>query len=221
MPGRGGRGDGLRHTAGGPRAGGRAPCHTRVMADPLATLPFDTFWNWLMLHPNCILRAGTADAVIFDDDDLHWHFAQEGPEQERLVKEMLDDEDLLRLNEREMRRVRGNRISMVFQEPMTSLNPVISIGTQISEILRRHIEPDARAATGKAVTLLMISLSIPFIRATRSGCSACTLFDSPGSLARLYSVGLGLRNNFHGPERTAASDTASSPVKAGAIMISA
>jgi hypothetical protein len=48
------------------------------MSDPLATLPFETFWNWLMLHPNCILRAGTADAVVFDDDELHWHFAADG-----------------------------------------------------------------------------------------------------------------------------------------------
>ena len=48
------------------------------MPDPLATLPFEDFWNWLLLHPNCILRAGTPDAVVFDDDDLHWHFAADG-----------------------------------------------------------------------------------------------------------------------------------------------
>ena len=48
------------------------------MTDSLSTLPFETFWNWLLLHPNCILRAGTADAVVFDDDDLHWHFAADG-----------------------------------------------------------------------------------------------------------------------------------------------
>ena len=48
------------------------------MVDPLATLPFETFWSWLMLHPNCILRAGTVDAVLYDDDDLHWHFAADG-----------------------------------------------------------------------------------------------------------------------------------------------
>ena len=42
------------------------------------TLPFDRFWVWLQAHPNCILRAGTPDAVIFDDDDFHWHFAAEG-----------------------------------------------------------------------------------------------------------------------------------------------
>ncbi len=38
---------------------------------------FDTFWTWLLQHHNCILRAGTEDAVLYDDDDLHWHFAQE------------------------------------------------------------------------------------------------------------------------------------------------
>lgn len=47
--------------------------------DPV-TLSFDSFWSWLVTHPNCILRAGTPEAVIYDDDDLHWHFAAEGPE---------------------------------------------------------------------------------------------------------------------------------------------
>lgn len=40
-------------------------------------MSFDTFWTWLLRHHNCILRAGTEDAVLYDDDDLHWHFAQE------------------------------------------------------------------------------------------------------------------------------------------------
>ena len=51
---------------------------TTVSATP--TLPFDEFWAWLIAHPNCILRAGTAEAILYDDDDLHWHFAAEGPE---------------------------------------------------------------------------------------------------------------------------------------------
>jgi hypothetical protein len=38
------------------------------------TLPMAKFWSWLVLHPNCIVRAGTPDAVLFDDEDLHWHF---------------------------------------------------------------------------------------------------------------------------------------------------
>ncbi len=41
------------------------------------TLPFSKFWSWVTQHPNCILRAGTPEAVLFDDDDLHWHFATE------------------------------------------------------------------------------------------------------------------------------------------------
>ena len=48
--------------------------------------------------------------------------------------------DLLRLSEAEMRRVRGNQISMVFQEPMTSLNPVLTVGEQIAESIRLHQE---------------------------------------------------------------------------------
>ena len=48
------------------------------MSDPIATLSFEVFWDWLLRHPNCILRAGTPDAVLYDDEDLHWHFAIDG-----------------------------------------------------------------------------------------------------------------------------------------------
>jgi hypothetical protein len=44
------------------------------------TLSFEAFWSWLQSHPNCIIRAGTPESVIYDDDDLHWHFAAEGTE---------------------------------------------------------------------------------------------------------------------------------------------
>jgi hypothetical protein len=47
------------------------------MDEPL-TLAFEPFWSWLATHPNCILRAGTPEAVLYDDDDLHWHFGSEG-----------------------------------------------------------------------------------------------------------------------------------------------
>ena len=43
--------------------------------DENVTLSFGVFWEWLLTHPNCILRAGTPEAAIFDDEDLHWHFA--------------------------------------------------------------------------------------------------------------------------------------------------
>lgn len=65
-------------------------------------------------------------------------------------KIFFDGQDLLTLPETEMRRIRGNDISMVFQEPMTSLNPVFSIGNQIGAVLRMHRKmnrTDARTAT--------------------------------------------------------------------------
>ena len=43
-----------------------------------ATLPVETFWSWLKQHPNCILRAGTADSVVYDDEIYHWILADEG-----------------------------------------------------------------------------------------------------------------------------------------------
>lgn len=53
--------------------------------DPV-TLAFDTFWTWLNAHPNCILRAGTPDAVLYDHDDLHWHFSAEEEGKVKLVQ---------------------------------------------------------------------------------------------------------------------------------------
>ena len=59
---------------------------------------------------------------------------------------LLDGRDLLALPEAEMRRLRGNEIAMIFQEPMTSLNPVLTIGFQIAEALRYHRGLDRRGA---------------------------------------------------------------------------
>lgn len=42
------------------------------------TLRFENFWRWLTMHPNCVLRAGTPEAVLYDDDDLHWYIGAEG-----------------------------------------------------------------------------------------------------------------------------------------------
>lgn len=42
------------------------------------TLTFEKFWKWVTTHPNCILRAGTQDSCLYDQEDLHWHFEQEG-----------------------------------------------------------------------------------------------------------------------------------------------
>ena len=48
------------------------------LTDSTPTLPFDVFWEWLVSHPNCILRAGSRESILYDDDDFHWHFASEG-----------------------------------------------------------------------------------------------------------------------------------------------
>ncbi|MFP5345313.1 MAG: ABC transporter ATP-binding protein, partial [Gammaproteobacteria bacterium] len=66
----------------------------------------------------------------------------------------LHDEDLLRLPEIRMREVRGGRVAMIFQEPMTSLNPVLSVGTQIGEALRAHRGLKGKHAERRAVALL-------------------------------------------------------------------
>ena len=66
----------------------------------------------------------------------------------------LQGRDLLRLDEQAMRAIRGNRISMIFQEPMTSLNPVFSIGNQIAEVLRLHRDMGKREAYAEAARLL-------------------------------------------------------------------
>lgn len=62
--------------------------------------------------------------------------------------------DLLELSETEMRHVRGNKISMIFQEPMTSLNPVFRVGDQIAEVLELHQKLSRKDALDRAVELL-------------------------------------------------------------------
>ncbi len=63
-------------------------------------------------------------------------------------------QDLLKLSEKELRSIRGNRISMIFQEPMTSLNPVFTIGAQIIEAILSHQAIDKYAAREKAISML-------------------------------------------------------------------
>ncbi len=66
----------------------------------------------------------------------------------------LEDRDLLSLTEDEMRLIRGNSIAMIFQDPMTSLNPVLTISTQLTEAISTHSDLTLRDARGRAVELL-------------------------------------------------------------------
>ena len=69
---------------------------------------------------------------------------------------MLEGTDLLGLDEDSMRQIRGNRISMIFQEPMTSLNPVMRIGDQITEAVRLHRPMSRKQASAIAVEMLRL-----------------------------------------------------------------
>ena len=73
---------------------------------------------------------------------------------------LFEGRDLLALSEREMRNVRGKDIAMVFQDPMSSLNPVKRVGVQIGEVLTRHLGLRGKAADQRAVELLA-SVGIP------------------------------------------------------------
>ncbi|CAN5732084.1 ABC transporter ATP-binding protein [soil metagenome] len=67
---------------------------------------------------------------------------------------LFDGRDLLTLPEDQMRRLRGNEIAMIFQEPMTSLNPVFTVGRQISEAVRQHLRVSKREALDRSIESL-------------------------------------------------------------------
>jgi oligopeptide/dipeptide ABC transporter ATP-binding protein len=67
---------------------------------------------------------------------------------------LLEGKDILKLSNPEMRKIRGNKISMIFQEPMTSLNPLFKIGDQISEVIKLHQVLSRREALHKSIEIL-------------------------------------------------------------------
>ena len=73
---------------------------------------------------------------------------------------IFDGRDLLKMSHKELNEIRGNRISMIFQEPMTALNPVLTIGWQIGEVLKRHRGLD-KEETQKQVIELLRKVGIP------------------------------------------------------------
>jgi oligopeptide transport system ATP-binding protein len=67
---------------------------------------------------------------------------------------LFEERDLLKMDLEQMRHVRGNRIAMIFQDPMTSLNPVLTIGRQVSEALELHMNMDRSQAMRRSIELL-------------------------------------------------------------------
>ena len=79
---------------------------------------------------------------------------------------LFEGRDLLALGEEEIRRIRGNRIAMIFQEPMTALNPVFTVGEQIAEVVRVHAGASRKAAWARAVEMLaLVGIPAPEQRA--------------------------------------------------------
>ena len=79
---------------------------------------------------------------------------------------VLEGRNLITLPEREMRHVRGNRIAMIWQEPLSALNPVMTVGDQIGEVARVHARASRREAREKAVEMLrLVGISAPEQRA--------------------------------------------------------
>ena len=70
---------------------------------------------------------------------------------------LLRDANLLELSEAELRRIRGNRISMIFQEPMTSLNPVYPVGEQVAEVIRLHQRAARREARERVIEMFRLA----------------------------------------------------------------
>lgn len=71
-------------------------------------------------------------------------------------KVYLEGEDLVKKSEREMQKIRGNKISMIFQEPMTSLDPVFTIGSELMEVIQLHQGLDKEEARKKAIEMLRV-----------------------------------------------------------------
>ncbi|HEY8284043.1 MAG TPA: ABC transporter ATP-binding protein [Chloroflexota bacterium] len=73
-----------------------------------------------------------------------------------------DGQDLVKLSEEQMRHIRGNKISMIFQEPMTSLNPVFTVGNQVGEAIRVHRKVSKKEAENRVVELFrMVGIPSP------------------------------------------------------------
>lgn len=99
-------------------------------------------------------------------------------------------ENLLEKSEEEMRKIRGNKISMIFQEPMTSLNPVFTVGEQIAESLRIHQNMNKKDARNRAVEMLkLVGIPSPEKRAKQEP------FELSGGMRQRVMIAMALACN--------------------------
>jgi oligopeptide/dipeptide ABC transporter ATP-binding protein len=100
---------------------------------------------------------------------------------------MFDGQDLLKLSEREMREIRGNRISMIFQQPQSSLNPVLKVGYQLAEVLSIHQDVGRDAGERRAVELLeLVGIPEPNVRINSYP------FEMSGGMAQRVMIAMAL-----------------------------
>jgi oligopeptide/dipeptide ABC transporter ATP-binding protein len=98
-----------------------------------------------------------------------------------------DGQNLLKMSEEEMTHIRGNRISMIFQQPQSALNPVFKAGDQIAEVLKIHQDMEKKAALQKAVELLkMVGIPEPERRAD------CYPHELSGGMAQRVMIAMAL-----------------------------
>ena len=106
----------------------------------------------------CKIRRGRTTAVVGESGSGKTVFAQSimrlNPDLALKGRLNFDGEDVLQAEPRRLRQLRGSKIGMVFQEPMTALNPVMTIGAQIAEVLTLHLGLDKKQAWARAVGLL-------------------------------------------------------------------
>jgi hypothetical protein len=121
-------------------------------AEDATTLAFDVFWTWLQRHPNCILRAGTPEAVVYDADDLHWHFATEGTETQVVQvfrgKHLVGELIVNPADVAYVQGVEGEEEEFVFD--LVSETESESVSAYYF-VLSHGYEPDEGAAPGRAV----------------------------------------------------------------------
>ena len=121
----------------------------------LTTLSFDEFWEWLMGHPNCILRAGTPDTILFDDEDFYWHLAGTGVEPrvvqvvrgKRLIGELLLEPGRITCVEGGQENMTENLFFSSYRRPLESAAPPISLSFPMAT--RRVGEPPVQFTDGK------------------------------------------------------------------------